>query len=388
MNNFEARTRNVKLFLAIALMGFFLTFIYPYLTDISDDDLSIFNIMDTVSNIRNVMLVMMLGTIIWIVSFFLVGAQFTQDEFERSDCRKAGLWMLPISLVLFIFYMAMDSYDNIFLDLIKGYSEMFSEAGLAIATVFIAITHATIGSNLRSISGPKGLDIAGIGFYGMASVIALIMILCLVIENANSFEVYDTLKSLMEVTKWIAILSLVTVIAGFVIGIFSPINNLGSEKRYDAEAENGWTDPTEAINSRWEAPSQSSVVETTGSWRPGATPMNFVPETGYSTTQTIDSDCMAEVFADDTCDDNRLHALSALTDRQLIDMTRQPHLHSYAELDAATSTLYRRRSEAYLKGFHTLTDQQLRAILIDPTNYLPSDVEAAAEEMRNRYTRT
>ena len=156
MNNFEARTRNVKLFLAIALMGFFLTFIYPYLTDISDDDLSIFNVMDTVSNIRNVMLVMMLGTIIWIVSFFLVGAQFTQDEFERSDCRKAGLWMLPISLVLFIFYMAMDSYDNIFLDLIKGYSEMFSEAGLAIATVFIAITHATIGSNLRSISGPKG----------------------------------------------------------------------------------------------------------------------------------------------------------------------------------------------------------------------------------------
>lgn len=295
--------------------------------------------------------------------------------------------MLPISLVLFIFYMAMDSYDNIFLDLIKGYSEMFSEAGLAIATVFIAITHATIGSNLRSISGPKGLDIAGIGFYGMASVIALIMILCLVIENANSFEVYDTLKSLMEVTKWIAILSLVTVIAGFVIGIFSPINNLGSEKRYDAEAENDWTDPTEAINSRWEAPSQSSVVETTGSWRPGATPMNFVPETGYSTTQTIATDYAPEVVVDNT-DDDKLHAIPSLTDKQLIDMTRQPHLHSYAELDAATSTLYRRRSEAYLKGFRTLTDQQLRAILIDPTNYLPSDVEAAAEEMRNRYTRT
>ena len=106
MNDFETRTRNVKLFLALALAGFLMTFIYPATIDSSD--FSIFSMSDLIDDIDTMLVISLLGTVIWVVSFILMANQFVEDEygFDRSDCRGIGLWMIPIAAIFFILFMA------------------------------------------------------------------------------------------------------------------------------------------------------------------------------------------------------------------------------------------------------------------------------------------
>ena len=72
MDDFETRTRNVKMFLKLALAGFLFTFIIPWIIFILQPSVAVFFIMS-------------LGATAWMVSFYMMSNQFNYGEHERWD---------------------------------------------------------------------------------------------------------------------------------------------------------------------------------------------------------------------------------------------------------------------------------------------------------------
>lgn len=395
MNDFETRTRNVKLFLALALAGFLMTFIYPATIDSSD--FSIFSMSDLIDDIETMLVIPLLGTVIWVVSFILMANQFVEDEygFDRSDCRGIGLWMIPIAAIFFILFMAISSSHNIFQDLIKGFVEIFKEIGLYMILGLFALSFMMIGRKICSITGPKNFNIAGYGFYGMSAVFIIALLAILYVFSANSFSAFKHLDFIADVTKIISLLSVIAVVIGFLIALFSPINRLGSEESPE-EGNSYRAEPTPEQTDRWSAASQSSVVESSRSSyaaRSYSAPAYSAPEppavpvTEYSEPEPAAPMYPTTGYSDETPAGSS-HPVESYPDAELIKMIQQPQLHSYADLEAATTTLYNRSTPFYIDGFRALTDEQLRDILTDTTSYYPADVRAAAEEKRRRYMRT
>lgn len=387
MNNFETRTRNVKLFLALALAGFLLTFIYPATIDSSD--FSIFSMSDLLDDIETMLIIPLLGTVIWIIAFIMMTNQFVEDEygFDRSDCRGIGLWMIPITVIFFILFMAISSSHNIFQDLIKGFFEIFKDIGLYLILGLFALSFMMIGKKICSITGPKNFNIAGYGFYGMSAVVVIAMLAILYISLAKSYSAFKNLEFIGEAEKIISLLSVIAVVIGFLIALFSPINRLGSEEA--PEEESGYrAEPTPTHNDRWNASSQSSVVESNSSSYSGhviySAPEPPAPK--YPTPEPPAPEYPTIIYGNDApVGGYSGKPLESYPDAELIKMVQQPQLHSYAEIEAATTILYNRRSPFYIDGFRALTDEQLHDILSDPTSYYPADVKAAAEEKRRRY---
>lgn len=372
-----------------------MTFIYPATIDSSD--FSIFSMSDLIDDIETMLVIPLLGTVIWVVSFILMANQFVEDEygFDRSDCRGIGLWMIPIAAIFFILFMAISSSHNIFQDLIKGFFEIFKEIGLYMILGLFALSFMMIGRKMCSITGPKNFNIAGYGFYGMSAVFIIALLAILYVSSANSFSAFKHLDFIADVTKIISLLSVIAVVIGFLIALFSPINRLGSEEAPE-EGNSYRAEPTPEQTDRWSAASQSSVVESSRSSyaaRSYSAPAYSAPEppavpvTEYSEPEPAAPMYPTTGYSDETPAGSS-HPVESYPDAELIKMIQQPQLHSYADLEAATTTLYNRRTPFYIDGFRALTDEQLRDILIDPTSYYPADVRAAAEEKRRRYMRT
>ena len=213
MDDFETRTRNVKMFLKLALAGFLFTFIIPWIIFILQPSVSVFFIMS-------------LGAIAWMVSFYMMSNQFNYGEHERWDCRIVGLMSVPLTLLFFIVGMILSSHNNVFRD----FARLFFNGGNGDISFFVVLSiicasHAITGYKLSAIRGPKGLKTAGYGFYGMATVIVFII---LGIIGAHLWP-----EGLMVS---LSIASLILVIVGLSIGAFSTMTNLGSETEPDESA--------------------------------------------------------------------------------------------------------------------------------------------------------
>lgn len=390
MSNFDLPTRiqRVRLFYGLMAVGAFLAICFPF---IGGDNM--FNSSSGIFGGSGSMLMLsFFGYAVMIVSAFVLSGCF-EDNDNTKAFRAIGFSFVPIALLYLLFANAMFSIQDagwyrapggICYRIISGLADAMGEyfvvfiCAIFMVCLFCAASKFTHLGNNTYIKSNK---LTGAGFYTIAVMVtlALIMFILVLSGNVNIFGIFDnysTLETFLTIMKVVGIISLLCIMIGLIVAIFASYKALDINDvdvyDYTPVYDDASLDVANYGSGTWRQVASTQSVD--NSTAPVAAPQcePVAPE--------------AVPKAEDLKYQPRpIGTATPKSERELLIILQQPGVYSDTERDVAAAELYNRGSQAYIGGFSQMSLEQLQAIVQNPADYLPTDVKAAAEQLRLRY---
>lgn len=314
---------SAKLGFAVALLGFFLTFFYPLITQ------------DGIIGIIGVFGITLFGfvddfSMAFIGLFLMVGGfLFARKEFQDEDNRKALALMAgamgSCAILYFIWKQALDDptrqIASIFIEM-----KQFSVIGMILVFSSFFVAMAIGFQKLNIWSNLSGMKLSSIGCWILSCVYLILVLAFLTLDERKGPDSF--MFDMAEVLPYIGSL---TLMGGIAMTLFSNCTVLeGDAEDYETEAEAGISMAFQGAGAASQTP-----------W-------------------------------------------TSMTSADLLGVLTNHTSYTRPELEEAAMELYKRHDEHYLSAFRAMDSTALEAIIKSPASHLRAEVLAAADALATR----